>query len=235
MLLESRTRQDKVFGFKGVTTSTRLEGITTNAKGKSPCELFFGKLPKFVKHLRTFGEIGVTARLDRKFNGKLDDKGNVCMMVGYAENHAGDVYCMLNLRTKQICVSRDVYWLGKTYGTYMKLKDVPEVEETDEEEDDNENNKKQKEVRFEIPSTSRTVNNLEIETDEGFGSVEERVEAGRVLRSGREIGNIAVPVSWEDFAMCNMALMASSVEEVKYEPKTFQEAWWLEDLEEREK
>ena len=61
-----------------------------------------------MKHLRIFGEIGVTARLDRKMSGKLDDKGNVCMMVGYAENHAGDVYRMLNLKTKKICLSRDI-------------------------------------------------------------------------------------------------------------------------------
>ena len=177
----------------------------------------------------------MATRLDRKLNGKLEDKGNVCIMVGYAENHAGDAYCMLNLKTKQISVSRDVCWLGKSYGDYMKLKDSPEVEDVDEEDEDNENNKKEKEVRFEIPSTSRTLNSLEIETDEGFGSVDERAESGRVLRSGREIGNIAVPISWEDFSKCNMALMAGSVDEVKYEPKTFQEAWWLEDLEEREK
>ena len=55
-----------------------------------------------------FGKIGVTARLDRKLSGKLEEKGNVCMMVGYAENHAGDVYRMLNLKTKQVCMSCDV-------------------------------------------------------------------------------------------------------------------------------
>ena len=32
------------------------------------------------------------------------------MFVGYAQNHAGDVYRMLDIKTKKVPVSRDVTW-----------------------------------------------------------------------------------------------------------------------------
>ena len=37
------------------------------------------------------------------------------MMVGYAGDHDGDCYKMLNMNTKQILQSRDVTWLGQNY------------------------------------------------------------------------------------------------------------------------
>ena len=78
-------------------------------------------------------------------------------------------------------------------------------------------------------------NDLEIESNEGYGSVKDRLASGRKLRSGRELGNVAKVVTWADFAKANLALVMSSVSEDIDEPKSFQEAWWHEDLEEREK
>ena len=225
----------KIWG-EGISTATRLEGILTSGNEKSPCEMFFGRLPKFVKHLRTFGEIGVTARLDRKMSGKLNDKGNVCMMVGYAVNHAGDVYRMLNLKTKKICLSRDVTWLGKTYGDYYKVKDEVEVETIkEEEEEEKEESKDAEQDDKKDGGESGTSDDLEIESNEGYGSVRDRLDGVRKLRSGRELGNVAKVVTWADFAKANLALMTSSVGEDIDEPKTFQEAWWHKDLEAREK
>ena len=77
----------------------------------------------------------MTAKLNRKMSGKLEDKGNVSMMVGYAENHAGDVYRMLNLRTKKISLSRDICWLKKSYGEYMNLKKQGSEDSSDEEDE----------------------------------------------------------------------------------------------------
>ena len=67
------------------------------------------------------------------------------MFVGYADNHAGDCYEMLNLKTRQVLLSRDVQWLNRMYlATDHDLEDptddptdnlsissVPESEETD--------------------------------------------------------------------------------------------------------
>ena len=64
-----------------MTTITLLEAILTNGTRKGPYELFFGKLPKYARHLKTFGEVGVTAKLNRKMSGKLEDKGNVSIFI----------------------------------------------------------------------------------------------------------------------------------------------------------
>jgi len=64
-------------------------------------------------------------RADRsKIKGKLENKGMECIFVGYAENHTGDVYRLLNLKTDKIVLSRDVVWLNKTFEEYMKIDGV---------------------------------------------------------------------------------------------------------------
>jgi hypothetical protein len=42
--------------------------------------------------------------------GKLRDRGTVCLFVGYSVDHAHDVYCMLNLETNYIINFRDIKW-----------------------------------------------------------------------------------------------------------------------------
>jgi hypothetical protein len=40
------------------------------------------------------------------------------MMLGYTDNHAKDVYRMLNLETNRILLTRDIIWLKKMYGAW---------------------------------------------------------------------------------------------------------------------
>ena len=47
---------------------------------------------------------------------KLEDWGKKCMFLGYAQNHTGGNYHMLNICTKCILLSCGVIWLHKTYG-----------------------------------------------------------------------------------------------------------------------
>ena len=54
----------------------------------------------------------------KKMRSKLDDRGKTCMFVGYAENHAKDVYRFLNIHTKRIILSRDVRWLNIIWKHY---------------------------------------------------------------------------------------------------------------------
>ena len=46
---------------------------------------------------------------------KLEDRGKTCMFLGYAQNHTGGTYHMLNLRPKRIVLSRTMIWLNKSY------------------------------------------------------------------------------------------------------------------------
>ena len=45
------------------------------------------------------------------------------MMLGYADNHAKDVYCMLNLETNRVLLTRDIIWLKKMNGAW-KTSDI---------------------------------------------------------------------------------------------------------------
>jgi hypothetical protein len=65
----------------------------------------------------------ITTHANKKICGKLEDRGKTCVFVGYAENHAGDVYSMFYTKTRKVSMSRDVMRLGKVYGDYFKLKD----------------------------------------------------------------------------------------------------------------
>ena len=80
---------------------------------KSAYQKFYNDNPQFEKHLKTFGEIGiVTTKPGPKIKNKLEDRGAKCMFVGYAANHAGNVYRMLDLKTKRVLISRDVTWMN---------------------------------------------------------------------------------------------------------------------------
>jgi hypothetical protein len=76
---------------------------------------------KGIRNLKRFGEMCV-ATTKNKIQGKLSNKGTVCVFVGYAVNHTDDVYRLLNPKTKSIIKSRDVVWLNKRYGAWIKSK-----------------------------------------------------------------------------------------------------------------
>eukprot|EP00957_Ditylum_brightwellii_P179146 13648377-Ditylum_brightwellii.AAC.1 len=74
----------------------------------------FKKNPTFAKHLRTWSEAG-TVKVKKATTPKLTNKGVQCMFFGYALNHAGDCYCILNLSTMRVMISRDIVWLRRMY------------------------------------------------------------------------------------------------------------------------
>ena len=91
---------------------------------KSPFELLLYKItPGYEQNLRVFGETEViTNHANKKVRSKLENRGTISVFVGYATNHAGDVYRMFNMATQKISMPRDVIWLDKLYGDYFKLK-----------------------------------------------------------------------------------------------------------------
>jgi hypothetical protein len=62
---------------------------------KSPLELMLKETAKELRRLTKFGKICV-ATTKAKIQGKLSDRGTVCVFVGYPNNHANDVYRRLN-------------------------------------------------------------------------------------------------------------------------------------------
>ena len=103
-----------------ISTATKLDNIMVRPeRTKPPYTLFYGEDAKYAQSLRIFGEMGVVAIHEgKRMRSKLDDRGKTCMFVGYAENHAKDVYRFLNIHTKRIILSRDVRWLNIIWKRY---------------------------------------------------------------------------------------------------------------------
>ena len=77
-----------------------------------------------MKFLRSFGEIAVIAISDgKKMRSKLDTRGRTGRFVGYADDHAGNMYRFINIQTKQIILSRDVQCLNSFWKEYKKRRD----------------------------------------------------------------------------------------------------------------
>ena len=105
--------------------------------GKPPYYMFFKKHPTYRKHLRIFGEIAVVANHERKSTRtKIEQRGKVAMLVGYAEDYTGDVYRFIHLKTQHVVLSRDARWMNIIWKVYMrKRKHInPQLQIIDEEE-----------------------------------------------------------------------------------------------------
>ena len=103
---------NREFWCEVISTATKLDNIMVRPeRAKSPHTLFYGKDAKYMKCMRTFGEMAVVAIHEgKKMRSKLDNRGKTCMFVGYAEDHSGNVYRFLNIHTRRIIMSRDVIW-----------------------------------------------------------------------------------------------------------------------------
>ena len=103
----------------------------------SPHSKMEGEPKEWFRNLRSFGEVAIVLdHANKKLKGKLEDRGFPCMFVGYSDNHAGNVYRFINLKTQKIIHSRDVAWLQKFWGEYVGLKTstIKYLENNDEDE-----------------------------------------------------------------------------------------------------
>ena len=105
-----------------ISTATKLDNIMVRPeRTKPPHTLFYGKDAKYMKYMRTFGEMAVFAIHEgKKMRSKVDDRGKTCMFVGYADDHSRDVYRFLNIHTKRIIIIRDVRWLNIIWKHYRR-------------------------------------------------------------------------------------------------------------------
>ena len=126
MLAAGFSQQDKrKFWCEVISTATKLDNIMARKeRTKSPYTLFHNDDPKYMKFLRSFGEMAVIAISDgKKMRSKLDTRGRTGIFVGYADDHAGNVYRFINIEPKKIILSRDIQWLKPFWKEYKKRKD----------------------------------------------------------------------------------------------------------------
>jgi len=85
---------------KAVGMVTKIENIVVSTnKAALAHNAFYDKEAGYVQHLRTLGKCGVVHNAGQIKN-KLDNHGETCIFVGYANDHAGNVYRMFNPTTK---------------------------------------------------------------------------------------------------------------------------------------
>ena len=126
MLTAGFSQQDKrKFWCEVISTATKLDNIMVRQeRTKPPFTLFYNDEPKDMKFLRSFGEMAVIAISDRKkMRSKLDTRDRTGIFVGYADDHAGNVYRFINIQTKQIILSRDIQWLNSFWKEYKTERD----------------------------------------------------------------------------------------------------------------
>jgi len=119
---------------EALLTATKLDGLVVDKnENKTRYEVFGLGIPKFAKHLRTWGEAGVV-KVHEKMNPKLSNKGLTCAFVGYADNHEGDCYRMWDPKQHYIYITRDIIWLKRMYfpqppepPSYEQVIELPDV------------------------------------------------------------------------------------------------------------
>ena len=93
-----------------------LLSTEVNGEVKTRYEHFHGTKPRYANHLKIWGTAGIV-KLKTLKTTKLQDRGKVCIFVGYGSKHHWDTYRMFDADTKQIYITRDVKWLKCMYYT----------------------------------------------------------------------------------------------------------------------
>ena len=97
-------------------TATLMDNLTlTQGRNQPPYVMYHGCNPSLVNHLHSFGEQGIV-KTAKEHQSKLKNHRELCMFVGYSDNHSNLTYRMLNLRTHKILISRDVIWMNRLFG-----------------------------------------------------------------------------------------------------------------------
>ena len=167
---------------------------------------------------------------------RLSDKGLKAILVGYVDEHAGNVYQFLNPSTNRIILSRDVKWLSKSYGEEKHVKpsfvmptvcndiskdDEKTIEETDTDvSEDEEEISTSMEVGTPTQSRRQEIRGLDIG---------QQIMPGRTRQQTHEAIQ-SVEENLDNFYQ-DCELMSAIITGKSDEPKTFQAAWYYNDQE----
>jgi len=233
-------------------TATHMENLIVTPNKPQPAhQHFFGEESKFAKELRVFGEVAIVHDA-QKIKSKLADRGSVCIFVGYATNHAAKTYRMLNMKTKEVWISRDLKWMNQVYGDYKPHPDDTAPLKYAEEDDDYEDDNLEEDVPKPTPVNAKTLRELR-RLNASFNPTAQEVlaEAEAInAQLGRDetVANASIDTEaidhlfsgFQEFAFYSEsnleeALPADEKPPVVDEPDTFQEAFHHPDPEQREK
>ena len=170
---------------------------------------------------------------------KLDTRGRAGIFVGYADDHAGNVYRFINVEMKQIILSRDIQWLNSFWKEYKKRKDDPKklvdvFYSHDEDDQIQEESEAEEPKENKIVETNDSGDGNNTEEQERLGIDIQMIgarneEIGRTrsqtkeMMSPRNESMERAELTMEDWI--HETCLISAVTSGPTEPKTFQEAW----------
>ena len=234
MIQADFSQQDKrKFFCEVISAATKLDNIMVRKeRTQPPHTLFYNEEARYKKYLRSFGEMAVIAITDgKKMRSKLYTRGRTGILVGHADDHAGNVFRFINIQMKKIILSRDVQWLNSFWKQYKKRKDDSKkvvVEFFSNDEDD----QTQEESETEEIKISGNGNNTEEQKKLGI-NIEmigaRKEELGRTRSQTKEMMSPKnesmerAELTMEDWIQETCLILA--VTSGPTEPKTFQEAW----------
>lgn len=174
-----------------MTVCIELNGVTP-----SRYQHWCGRNPKFVDHLRTWGECG-TVKLKTSTSPKMKMKGTQCMMVGHPIDHAGDCYRMYDPETNGIHQTRDVTWMHRMFCTKAHSNDLDQIviEPTDIEDEADPIQEKQ-----EAPVESQYETKVEGRDEDDSDEPVTRTKAGRVVRPPKLLADEQSALTHEEVA-----------------------------------
>ena len=178
---------------------------------------------------------------------KLDTRGRTGIFVGYADNHGGNMFRLINIQMKKIILSRDIQWLNSFWKEYKKRRDDSkklidefyshdEDDQTQEESEAEELQESEKEDTKDSGEDNNTEEQKKLGIDiQMIGARKE--ELGRTrsqtkeMMSPRNESMERAELTMEDWI--HETCLISAVTSGPTVPKTFQEAWHSPVEEER--
>jgi hypothetical protein len=67
-------------------------------------------------------EVGIKLSRRYGFPEKLSNSGNNYIFLGYTDDYPGDIFRLLDLKTQQVMLTRNIRWFGKTFGEFLLWK-----------------------------------------------------------------------------------------------------------------
>jgi hypothetical protein len=99
---------------------THLENTIFDTNNSIPHIKLKGKSASWAKNLRIIGEIGIFST-EQRISNKLVNHGEPYMFLGHPEDHTSNFFKFYNPHTQACLLSRNFYWLNKSYGDYCNV------------------------------------------------------------------------------------------------------------------
>ena len=241
------TEKRKQLWCEAANTATMLDNILVHQQNSAPpYTMFYGKDAKYAKHLRTLGEICVTADTSNKVGRtKLDTRGRLTMFMGYSTQHAGDVYMFLHLKKNHVIYSRDMQWLGtmwnEFYGIPSNHSADAYVDPFDDYIEDTVTDQETESTVQEVEPTPTETEQTSLEEEKPIAArtrshdsepIASRTRSQQVLTDIAGFADVKTGSNLDEW-LNEIAFVTSEMSDPS-EPQTLQQAWWHPDLKTRE-